>query len=85
MAEFLPGYEASGWYGISAPKTTPPDIIERLNKDINAGLADPKVKMRLADLGCLVSAGTPADYAQFVEGETEKWGKVVRAAGIKAE
>jgi tripartite-type tricarboxylate transporter receptor subunit TctC len=84
MAEFLPGYEASGWYGISAPKDTPAEIIGRLNAEINAGLADPKIKRRLADLGVLVQPGTPADYAKFVAGETEKWGKVVRAAGIKA-
>ena len=85
VAEFLPGYEASGWYGIAAPKDTPAEIVERLNKEINAGLTDAKTKARLADLGCLVSAGSPADYAKFVAGETEKWGKVVRAAGIKAE
>ena len=85
MHEFLPGYEASGWYGISAPLGTPAEIVERLNKDINAGLADAKTKARLGDLGCLVSAGSPADYAKFVTGETDKWGKVVRAAGLKAE
>jgi tripartite-type tricarboxylate transporter receptor subunit TctC len=85
MAEFLPGYEASGWYGIAAPKATPPEIVEKLNKEINAGLADAKTKARLADLGCLVFAGPPADFAKFVAGETEKWGKVVRAAGLKAQ
>ena len=85
MAEFLPGYEASGWYGIAAPKDTPAEIVERLNREINAGLADAKLKERLADLGCLVQAGSPADFAAFVAGETEKWGKVIRAAGIKAE
>ena len=85
MAEFLPGYEASGWYGIAAPKATPPEIVEKLNKEINAGLADAKTSARLADLGCLVFAGSPADFAKFVAGETEKWGKVVRAAGIKAQ
>jgi tripartite-type tricarboxylate transporter receptor subunit TctC len=85
MAEFLPGYEASGWYGIAAPKDTPPEIVEKLNKEINAGLADPAVKQRLSDLGTLVFAGTPADFAKFVAGETEKWGKVVRAAGLKAQ
>jgi len=74
MEEFLPGYEASGWYGIVAPKATPPEIIERLNKEINAALADVKIKERLADLGCLVFAG-----------ETDKWGKVIKAAGIKVE
>jgi tripartite-type tricarboxylate transporter receptor subunit TctC len=85
MAEFLPGFEASGWYGVSAPKDTPPEIVARLNKTINEGLADAKTKQRLADLGCLVSAGSPADYARFVTGETEKWGKVVRAAGLKPQ
>ena len=85
MDEFLPGYEASGWYGISAPKATPPEIVDKLNKEINAGLADAKVKARLAELGCLVFAGSPADFEKFVVGETEKWAKVIRAAGIKAE
>jgi tripartite-type tricarboxylate transporter receptor subunit TctC len=85
MAEFLPGYEASGWYGIVAPKGTPPEIIERLNREINAGLTDPKVRERLTDLGCLVTGGSPADFEALVVGETEKWGKVVRAAGIKPE
>jgi tripartite-type tricarboxylate transporter receptor subunit TctC len=85
MAEFLPGYEASGWYGIAAPKATPADIVERLNNEINAGLADAKTRERLADLGCLVFAGSPADFEKFIAGETEKWAKVIRAAGIKAE
>jgi tripartite-type tricarboxylate transporter receptor subunit TctC len=85
MAEFLPGFEASGWYGISAPKDTPPEIVAQLNKAINEGLADAKTKQRLADLGCLVRPGAPADYARFVTGETEKWGKVVRAAGLKPQ
>ncbi len=85
MAEFLPGYEASGWYGIAAPKDTPAEIVEKLNKEINAGLADPKTKERLSELGCLVSAGSPADMAKYVAGEIEKWGKVIRTAGIKAQ
>ncbi|MEX2033984.1 MAG: tripartite tricarboxylate transporter substrate binding protein [Xanthobacteraceae bacterium] len=83
MDEFLPGYEASGWYGIAAPKATPPEIVEKLNKEINAGLADAKTKARLADLGCLVFAGSPPDFAKFVAGETEKWAKVIRTAGLK--
>jgi tripartite-type tricarboxylate transporter receptor subunit TctC len=83
--EFLPGYEASGWYGIAAPKDTPPEIVDKLNKEINAGLADPKTKQRLGDLGCLMFGGSPADFATFVAGETEKWAKVIRAAGLKAE
>src|SRR5262245_55540003 len=85
MDEFLPGYEASGWYGIAAPKATPREIVEKLNKEINAALADAKMKERLADLGCLVFAGSPADFEKFIVGETEKWGKVIRAANIKAE
>jgi tripartite-type tricarboxylate transporter receptor subunit TctC len=85
MAEFLPGYEASGWYGISAPKDTPPEIVARLNKEINASMTEPKTKTRLAELGCLVAPGTPADYAKFVVADTEKWGKVARAAGIKGQ
>ncbi len=85
MAEFLPGYEASGWYGIAAPKDTPQDIVERLNKEINVGLTDDKVKARLAELGCLVYPGTPAAMSAFVAGEIDKWAKVIRTAGIKPE
>jgi tripartite-type tricarboxylate transporter receptor subunit TctC len=85
MEEFLPGYEASGWYGIAAPKATPAEIVEKLNQEINAAFADPKMKERLADLGCLVFAGSPADFGMFIAGETEKWAKVIRAAGLKAE
>jgi tripartite-type tricarboxylate transporter receptor subunit TctC len=83
--EFLPGYEASGWYGIAAPKDTPPEVIERLNIEVNAGLTDPKTKQRLADLGCLIFGGSPADFGRFTVDEIEKWAKVIRAAGIKAE
>ena len=85
MEEFLPGFEASGWYGIAAPKDTPAEIVERLNKEINAGLADAKLKERLADLGCLVFAGLARRLGKFVAGEIEKWGKVIRTAGIKPE
>jgi tripartite-type tricarboxylate transporter receptor subunit TctC len=85
MHEFLPGYEASGWYGVAAPKDTPVELIERLNREVNAGLTDPKTKERLADLGCLVYPGTPADMAKYVAGEIDKWGKVIRTAGIKAQ
>jgi tripartite-type tricarboxylate transporter receptor subunit TctC len=85
MAEFLPGYEASGWYGIAAPKYTPQEVVERLNKEINAGLTDPKVKARLAELGCLVYPGSPAAMSAFVSGEIDKWAKVIRTAGIKPE
>jgi tripartite-type tricarboxylate transporter receptor subunit TctC len=85
MEEFLAGYEASGWYGIAAPKDTPRDIVEKLNREINGAFADPKMKERLSDLGCLVSAGSPADFEKFIAGETEKWAKVIRTAGLKAE
>jgi tripartite-type tricarboxylate transporter receptor subunit TctC len=85
MEEFLPGYEASGWYGIAAPKPTPAEIVEKLNQEINRAFADPKMKERLADLGCLVSAGSPADFGTFIAGETEKWAKVIQTAGLKAE
>ena len=83
--EFLPGYDAGGWYGISAPKDTPAEIVERLNKEVNAGLSDPRIRQRLLDLGLLIGGGSPADYGQFIAGEIEKWAKVIRAAGIKAE
>jgi tripartite-type tricarboxylate transporter receptor subunit TctC len=85
MAEFLPGYEASGWYGVAMPKGTPTDIVETLNKRINDGLADPDMKKRLVDLGCNVFAGSPADFAKFIANETEKWAKVIKYTGIKAE
>jgi tripartite-type tricarboxylate transporter receptor subunit TctC len=85
VGEFLPGYEASFWYGVGAPKATPAEIVEKLNKEINAGLADPKFKARLADLGGTVLAGSPADFGKLIADETEKWGKVIRAANIKPE
>ena len=85
VGEFVPGYEASTWYGVGAPKSTPAEIIDKLNKEINAGLADPKLKARLADLGGIAIAGSPADFGKLIADETEKWGKVIRAANIKAE
>jgi tripartite-type tricarboxylate transporter receptor subunit TctC len=85
VAEFVPGYEASDWYGIGAPKNTPIEIIDKLNKAINAVLADSKIKARLADLGATVTSGSPADFGKFIAAETEKWGKVIRGAKIKAE
>jgi tripartite-type tricarboxylate transporter receptor subunit TctC len=85
LAEFLPGYEASDWYGICAPRGTPGEIIDKLNAEINAGLADPKLKARLADQGAIMLAGSPADFGKLIAEETEKWGKVVRAAHMKAE
>jgi tripartite-type tricarboxylate transporter receptor subunit TctC len=80
-----PGYEASGWFGIAAPRSTSSEIIDKLSKQINAGLADPKMKIRLADLGGVPMLMTPAEFAKFIVDETEKWGKVVRAANIKPE
>ena len=85
VGEFLPGYEARGWYGIVGPKATPVNIIEKLNQEINAALADPTMKTRLTDLGCAVFAGSPADFGKFIAEETEKWAKVVKFAGIKPE
>jgi tripartite-type tricarboxylate transporter receptor subunit TctC len=85
VGDFLPGYGASGWQGIGAPKNTPPQIIDKLNQEINAGLADPKLTARLADLGGTVLAGSPADFGKFIADEAEKWGKVIRAANIKPE
>ena len=85
MGDFVPGYEASQWYGVGAPKNTPAEIIDKLNKEINAGLADPKFKARLADLGGTALPGSPADFGKLIADETEKWGKVIKAADIKAE
>jgi tripartite-type tricarboxylate transporter receptor subunit TctC len=85
VAEFVPGYEASAWLGIGAPKTTATEIIDKLNKEINAALADPKFKARLAELGSTALAGSPADFAQNIADETEKWSKVIKSAGIKPE
>jgi tripartite-type tricarboxylate transporter receptor subunit TctC len=85
ISEFFPGYEASGWYGIGAPKGTPVEILDMLNKEINAALADPKMKSRLADLGGTVLPGSPAAFGKVIADETEKWGKVIRAANIKPD
>jgi tripartite-type tricarboxylate transporter receptor subunit TctC len=84
VGDFLPGYEATQWYGIGAPKDTPTEIIEKLNGDINAALADPGIKARFADLGSTVFPTLPAEFGKFIADETEKWGKVVKFAGIKA-
>jgi tripartite-type tricarboxylate transporter receptor subunit TctC len=84
VAESVPGFEASGWQGIVAPRSTPVEIIDRLNQEINVGLADPTMKARIADLGSIVFASSPAAFARFIADETEKWGKVIRAANIKA-
>src|SRR6516165_863160 len=85
MAEYLPGYEASNVRGVGAPSNTPAEIIDKLNKEINAGLADPKIKARIADLGAAVLPMSSDEFGKLVANETEKWGKVVRATGIKAE
>ena len=85
VADFVPGYEASGPFGLGAPKDTPPAIIERLNREINAVLADPKVKAKFADLGSEPLTGSPAEIGKMLANETEKWAKVIRAANIKVE
>jgi tripartite-type tricarboxylate transporter receptor subunit TctC len=85
LADFLPGYEASGWFGIGAPKNTPAEFVERLNKEINTGLADPKMNARLADLGGTVLPGSPAEFGKLIADETEKWAKVVKFSGAKPD
>jgi tripartite-type tricarboxylate transporter receptor subunit TctC len=84
MGEFLPGYEATTWYGVGVPRNTPAEIVEQLNKEVNAALADPKMKVRLADLGVALP-GSPAEFGKLIADETEKWAKVIRAANIKPE
>jgi tripartite-type tricarboxylate transporter receptor subunit TctC len=85
VAETVPGFEASGWYGIGAPKSTPAEIVDKLNKEINAALADAKMKARLADMGGILMPGSAAEFGKLIADETEKWGKVIRAANVKAE
>jgi tripartite-type tricarboxylate transporter receptor subunit TctC len=85
VAELVPGYEATTWNGIGAPKNTPAEIVDKLNKEINAALADPKMKAQLADLGATALVGSPADFGKLIAEETEKWAKVVKIAGIKVE
>ncbi len=85
VGDFVPGYEASNWYGIGAPRNTPVEVIEKLNKETNAGLADPKIKARIADLGGSLLTGSPADFGRLIADETEKWGKVVKFVGIKVD
>jgi tripartite-type tricarboxylate transporter receptor subunit TctC len=82
LSKFVPGYEASQWFGIGAPKNTPTEVVDVLNKEINSGLADPKIKARLADLGSAALAGSPADFGKLIADETEKWGKVIKFARI---
>ena len=85
IADFLPGYEASGFAGLGVPKATPPEIIDRLNKEANAALADAKIRERIVELGGTVVGGTPAEFATLITEATEKWGKVIKFAGIKAD
>ena len=85
VAEFVAGYEASAWFGVGTPRNTPAEIVDKLNTEINACLADPKLKARLADLGGIALRGSPSDFARLLAEETEKWAKVVKFAGAKAE
>ena len=85
ISEFVPGYEASAWYGIGVPRDTPEEIIGKLNREINSAIAEPKIKLRLNELGCTVIAGSPADFAKLIANETEKWAKVVNFASLKPE
>jgi tripartite-type tricarboxylate transporter receptor subunit TctC len=85
LADFVPGYEASAWYGIAAPRNTPVERIALLNEQINVGLADPRLKARFAELGSTVIPGSPADFGSLVADETAKWAKVIRTSNIKPE
>jgi tripartite-type tricarboxylate transporter receptor subunit TctC len=85
LGDFVPGYEASSVFGLGAPKNTPIEIIDKLNKEVNAGLDDLKLKARLIELGGTLLAGSPADFGKLIADDTEKWGKVIRAAKIRAE
>lgn len=85
VSEFVPGFEASGWFGVGAPRNTPIEIIDVLNRSINAGLSEPRMAARFAELGGTILAGSPTDFGKFVAAEIEKWSKVVKFAGIKAE
>jgi tripartite-type tricarboxylate transporter receptor subunit TctC len=85
VSDYVPGFEASSWFGIAAPKGTPAEIVDRLNRETNAGLADVTIAARLADMGGMPLTGSPADYGKLIAAETQKWGKVIRDAGIKAE
>ena len=83
IGDFVPGLETSGWYGIVAPKTMPTGIVERLNKEINAALADPTIRVRFADLAATLVPGSPAEFGKFIADDTEKWAKIVKFVGIK--
>jgi len=83
VGDFVPGYEGTGWQGVGAPRNTPAEIIDQLNKEINAGLADPRMKARIADFGYTVFASSPADFRTFIAAYTEKWAKVIKFSGAK--
>jgi tripartite-type tricarboxylate transporter receptor subunit TctC len=85
VGDFLPGFEASLVYGLGVPKNTPAEVVDKLNRELNAALADPKIKARLADMDGMVLTLSPAEFGKFIVDETEKWAKVIRAAGIKPE
>jgi tripartite-type tricarboxylate transporter receptor subunit TctC len=85
VGDFVPGYEGSGWQGIGVPKNTPPEIVDRLNKETNAALADPKIKARFAELGGLPLAGSSKDFVKLIADETDKWAKVVKSSGAKPD
>ena len=85
VAEFVPGYEGSFWTGMGAPKSTPAEIVDKLNNEINAAFADPKMKARFAELGVVALPGSPTDFGKLIADETEKWAKVIKFAGIKAD
>ena len=85
VGEFVPGYEASGWNGIVAPRNTPIEIVQKLNTEINAGLADPGIRAKLTDLGGMVLVGSAADFGNLIAEEIDKWGKVIKFAGIKPD
>jgi tripartite-type tricarboxylate transporter receptor subunit TctC len=85
VAEFVPGFETTFWAGLGAPKNTPAEVVDRLNREVNAALADPTIKARLEAHGAAPMPGSPADFGKLIVDETERWGKVIRAAGIKAE
>jgi tripartite-type tricarboxylate transporter receptor subunit TctC len=85
VAEFVPGYEASNWFGVCAPNATPAEIVEKLNREINTGLADPKINSRLAELGGMILSSSPSGFGKLIADDTEKWAKVIESAGIKPE
>jgi tripartite-type tricarboxylate transporter receptor subunit TctC len=85
VADFVPGYEGTGWQGIGVRRGTPAEIIDKLNREINAGLADPQVKARIADLGATVFTSSPAEFGKYIADYTEKWAKVIKAAGAKVQ